>query len=111
MRLWYNASVFARADRREWAVLGLLALAWALLAAPLLHRVAHAHGHAHHHGEELPPSQHGQGSLEHQQATFLATPAAAPPVFVAVRLPRAAVAAPARPALMPRRAVAQAQAP
>jgi hypothetical protein len=103
--------VFSRADRREWAVLGLLALAWALLAAPLLHRAAHAHGHAHHHGDEVPPAQHGHGSLEHQQALFLPAPKLASPVFVAVRRPLASLAVPARPELTHRRAVAQAQAP
>lgn len=92
-------------------MLGLLALAWALLAAPLLHRAAHAHGHAHRHAGDAPAQPHGQGSLEHQLAVFTAPALAAVVSFfvVARRLPR--VAAPRPVVLVARRLVARAQAP
>lgn len=95
--------MFRRADRREWAVLGLVALAWCLLVAPLLHGLTHAHGHAHTHATA--------GNFEHQSLSF--TPPAAPPVLVAVvtRLPLVRDAAPSSPAVEAPRRVEQSQAP
>lgn len=75
-----------RTDRREWAALGLIALGWALLVAPVLHRETHAHGTQHSHGPAAPGTQHGAGSLEHQALAFLSTPAVVSPVGVFFRL-------------------------
>lgn len=83
-----------RRDRRDLALLGLLLLAFGLVVAPLLHRFEHGDGHAHHHhGSSTPDdSRHGEGSLEHQLASFTAPALAVEPVFFAVALaaPRAA---------------------
>ncbi len=57
--------MLARRDRREWAVLGLVALGWCLLIAPVLHRETHAHGTPHSH-------QQGSGNFEHQSIAFVA---------------------------------------
>lgn len=94
--------MFTRRDRVELAVLGLVALGWALVLAPVLHAVEHAHGHAHHHGAPAhapPPGHHADGSVEHQQALFVDPPAA--PVLVATwqPLPRPQPAAPEPPTL------------
>ena len=76
--------MFSRADRREWAVLGLVALGWCLLVAPALHRETHAEGRKHSHGvpsqQQQQQRNHGEGSFEHQLAVFVA-PASAPIVF------------------------------
>lgn len=80
-----------RSDRRDAAFLGLLVLAFGLVVAPLLHRFEHGDGH-HHHGSRTPDeSRHGEGSLEHQLASFTAPSLAVEPVFFAVALtqPRA----------------------
>jgi hypothetical protein len=75
-------------DRRDLALLGLLVLAFGLVVAPLLHRFEHRGGHAHHrHGSSMPDdSRHGEGSLEHQLASFTTPSVAVEPVFFAVAL-------------------------
>jgi len=81
-----------RSDRRDAAFLGLLLLAFGLVVAPLLHRVEHGDGHSHHHGSSTPDeSRHGEGSLEHQLASFTAPSLTVEPIFFAVALakPRA----------------------
>ena len=95
--------VFRSADRREWAVLGLVALAWCLLVAPALHRLTHSHGHAHTHATS--------GNFEHQNLSFTAP--AEPPVMVALvtRLERVREARPAEPRVELLRRVEQSQAP
>jgi hypothetical protein len=56
--------MFARRDRVELTVLGLLALTWGLVVAPLLH--SREHGHRHTHGAPVQqPGSHGVGSVEH----------------------------------------------
>lgn len=103
--------MFARADRREWAVLGLVALAWGLLVAPLVHREVHSHaGGKHSHGP-VKSGQHGVGSVEHQAVSFVAAAVMAVPVWVAVSLGDQWVAGPVAVALARLRLVAQAQAP
>lgn len=81
--------MFSRRDRFELAVLGLVALGWALVVAPALHAVEHAHGHRHHHGAPSDASHHGNGSFEHQHALFVDAPTA--PVLVAQWQPLARV--------------------
>jgi hypothetical protein len=104
--------MFSRADRREWAVLGLVALGWCLLVAPVLHRETHVEGRKHSHGAPAQQEKnHGEGSFEHQLAVFVA-PAAAPSVFgdfTALALLQ--VEAPDSPFAAPQRLVAQSQAP
>lgn len=80
-------------------MLGLVALVWALVVAPALHAVEHAHGHQHHHGAPSDGSHHGDGSLEHQHALFVDPPAA--PVLVAQwhALPRVEPRCPEAPSL------------
>lgn len=99
-----------RSDRREWAVLGLMALAWCLVFAPVLHRLTHSHGHRHAHSG-APTDQHGAGTFEHQSVTF--TNVATSPVVTlqlfAVFTPRAL--APVPPELSALRRVEQSQAP
>ncbi len=74
--------MLARSDRREWAVLGLVALGWCLLVAPVLHRQTHVEGTKHSHGVPAQPQRsHGEGSFEHQLAVFVALGEA--PVLVA----------------------------
>jgi hypothetical protein len=102
-----------RADRRELAVLGLVALGWALLVAPLLHRQEHAHGHQHHHGPSSPLKQtedHGAGTFEHQSVAFVS---AAPLSFEGVVLLAQVEpsARPLAPSVELRRRVEQSQAP
>lgn len=79
--------MLSKNDRREWAVLGLIALGWALLVAPLVHRETHAHGTAHSHGPNS-PLKHGDGSLEHQALAFFDAPSLVEPtpVFLALNL-------------------------
>lgn len=55
-------------------MLGLLALGWALLVAPVLHRETHSHGTSHSHGPSS-NQKHGDGSLEHQALAFTQAPA------------------------------------
>jgi hypothetical protein len=86
--------MFSRRDRVELAVLGLVALGWALVAAPVLHTVEHAHGHRHHHGAPGDTAPHGDGSFEHQHVLFVEAPMA--PVLVAQWQPLARVE-PSRP--------------
>ncbi|MGV3624072.1 MAG: hypothetical protein ACO1OB_24860 [Archangium sp.] len=62
-----------RADRRELAVLGLMALAWCLVFAPFIHRFTHAHGHEHAHSGPLHQGPHGAGTFEHQSVSFTAS--------------------------------------
>lgn len=92
-----------RADRREWAVLGLVALAWCLLVAPLLHGLTHAHGHAHTHATS--------GNFEHQSVSFTAP--AEPPTMVALvtRVELRRETPPLIPSVESRRRVEQSQAP
>ncbi len=72
--------MLARSDRREWAVLGLVALGWCLLVAPVLHRQTHLEGTKHSHGAPAQSERsHGEGSFEHQLAVFVA-PGEAPVV-------------------------------
>lgn len=103
--------MLSRRDRREWAVLGLVALAWGLLVAPLIHRETHTHGHSHSHGPAQPSGQHGAGSLEHQALSFVERAPAPAPLFIAtvVRLPAAPVPAWVVPPAL--RRVEQSQAP
>jgi hypothetical protein len=104
--------VLSRADRREWAVLGLVALAWGLLVAPLVHREAHSHaGGKHSHGPAKSGEQHGVGSLEHQAVSFVAAPVVQAPVLVAVAVGVPRVAVPEVVALSRLRRVEQSQAP
>ncbi len=87
-----GVAIVTRSDRRDAAFLGLLVLAFGLVVAPLLHRFEHGDGHAHHHGSTPPEeARHGEGSLEHQLASFTAPSLAVEPVFFAVALnqPRA----------------------
>jgi hypothetical protein len=95
--------VFRRADRREWAVLGLVALAWCLLVAPALHRLTHTHGHAHTHATS--------GNFEHQNLSFTAPPAPLVMVAVVTRLEQVRDARPVAPSVEPLRRVEQSQAP
>lgn len=92
-----------REDRREWAVLGLLALAWCLLVAPMLHRLTHAHGHSHTHATSA--------NFEHQNLSFTAP--SGPPLMVAMvtRLEVAREVRPAAPSVESLRRVEQSQAP
>ncbi len=86
-------------------MLGLVALAWCLLIAPVLHRQTHAHGTGHSHGAP------NTGNFEHQSVTFTAA-AQAPtvaPVLLAVVVREAAL--PATPELSSARRVEQSQAP
>lgn len=99
-----------RADRREWAVLGLVALAWGLLLGPLLHREVHAHGDHHSHGPS-PRLPHGAGSVEHQAIDLTAAPALPQVTFVAYAVRRAPGLAPRPVDLTAKRPVAQPQAP
>ncbi|MEW6431263.1 MAG: hypothetical protein AB1730_07110 [Myxococcota bacterium] len=93
--------MFTRRDRFELAVLGLVALGWGLVLAPVLHAVEHAHGHAHHHGAPASQPRHGDGSVEHQQAVFL-DPPAAPVLGASWRpLPRVEPARPDAPDIAP----------
>jgi hypothetical protein len=81
------AASVTRRDRRDLALLGLLVLAFGLVVAPLLHRFEHGDGHTHHHGSSPPDdSRHGEGSLEHQLASFTSPSLAVEPVFFAVAL-------------------------
>lgn len=86
-------------------MLGLVALAWCLLIAPVLHRQTHAHGTDHSHGA---PSV---GNFEHQSVTF--TAGAVSPVVVPVLLALVVreVAQPVAPELVSARRVEQSQAP
>ncbi len=106
--------MFARGDRREWAVLGLVALAWCLLIAPVVHRETHAHGSKHSHGApgQLPnDGSHGSGSFEHQLVAFVA-PAVAPSLSgTLLVLGQPSLVAPAAPSLRALRRVEQSQAP
>ncbi len=92
-------------------MLGLLALAWCLVAAPLLHRLTHAHGHQHTHSGPVKPGGHGDGSFEHQSVTFTAgaTMPVVTPVLLALVVRDAVV--PQAPALVSPRRVEQSQAP
>lgn len=68
-------------------MLGLLLLAWALLASPLLHSVAHARGHQHHHGPaQAPAAPHAAGSADHLALVALQGEAAWSPPGEAVDL-------------------------
>jgi hypothetical protein len=95
--------VLRREDRREWAVLGLLALAWCLLVAPVLHRLTHAHGHSHTHATSA--------NFEHQNLSFTAP--AEPPVLLAMvmRLELEREVRPEAPYVELLRRVEQSQAP
>lgn len=95
--------MFSRADRREWAVLGLVVLAWCLLVAPLLHRLTHAHGHTHAHASSA--------NFEHQTLSFTAPAETTPLLALVTRLELARVGQPAAPAVEPQRRVEQSQAP
>ncbi len=60
-------------------MLGLVALTWCLLVAPVLHRETHSHGtkHSHQGPGDSRPSQdsresHGSGSFEHFAVSFVA---------------------------------------
>ncbi|MFT3711816.1 MAG: hypothetical protein QM817_29610 [Archangium sp.] len=102
-----------RADRREFAVLGLAVLAWGLLLAPLIHRDVHAHGVAHSHGpakQQLPES-HGVGSLEHQDVALGSAPVVAAPVVVVAALELPVEEQPCAPWVAPQRRVELSQAP
>lgn len=104
--------MLARSDRREWAVLGLVALGWCLLVAPFLHRQTHVEGRKHSHSVPAQPERtHGQGSFEHQLAVFTAPPAA--PVVLAQLTALVSVELPARdaPLISALRRVEQSQAP
>jgi hypothetical protein len=92
-------------------VLGLVALAWGLLVAPLLHRETHAHGHSHSHGPAQPSAPHGGGSLEHQALSFVESPAAPAPVFIATVVTLPAAPGPAWVVPSALRRVEQSQAP
>jgi len=96
--------VLARSDRREWAVLGLVALAWCLLIAPVLHRETHAHGTQHAH-------QHDGGNFEHQSIAFLAPVDGAEVPGVWLALAPVGEVAPRPVVLISQRRVEQAQAP
>lgn len=84
-------------------MLGLLALAWCLVFAPVLHRLTHAHGHQHTHRAD--------GTFEHQSVVF--TQAPTPPLVAPVLLALVAgeAVAPEVPELISPRRVEQAQAP
>ncbi len=84
-------------------MLGLLALGWCLLVAPLLHRFVHAHGVDHTH-------QAG-GSFEHQDLHFTAPPQL--PALAALVYPvvQPGLTRPTAPTLRAARPVAQPQAP
>jgi hypothetical protein len=110
---WYVPDLMlARSDRREWAVLGLVALGWCLLVAPLLHRQTHVEGTKHTHGAPAQSERnHGEGSFEHQLAVFVAPPAA-PVVFGDfTALASLELRAPRAPWIVELRRVEQAQAP
>ncbi|MFZ5439284.1 MAG: hypothetical protein ACOZQL_04705 [Myxococcota bacterium] len=103
--------LLARRDRREWAVLGLVLLAWGLLVAPLVHRESHAHGHRHSHGPTQPSSPHGAASLEHQALSFVEGPATPTPIFLASLLVVRPELVPQTPERRVHRRVEQSQAP
>ncbi len=92
-----------REDRREWAVLGLLALAWCLLVAPVLHRLTHVHGHSHTHATSA--------NFEHQNLSFTAPAEPPPMVAMVARLELVREVRPAAPSVELLRRVEQAQAP
>ena len=105
------STVFHRRDHREWALLGLLALSWALLVAPVLHREAHAHGdHGHRHGPTA-PLKHGEGSLEHQLLAWVDAPAVVMPSGVWVPVVRKVERVPGAPDVGQRFSVARPQGP
>lgn len=95
--------MLARSDRREWAVLGLVALGWCLLVAPVLHRETHAHGTPHTH------QQHA--NFEHQSIAFVAPvdQVEVPGVWLALAAP--VEAAPRAVTVRSQRRVEQSQAP
>jgi hypothetical protein len=85
-------------------------LAFAFVAAPLLHRAQHAHGDDHHH--HAPAQQrHGDGALEHQQLAFTSAPLVASPTFFALAVATVSNRAAAAPSLSPRWNAAQPQGP
>ena len=92
-----------REDRREWAVLGLLALAWCLLVVPLLHRLTHAHGHSHTHASSA--------NFEHQNLSFTAPAEPPPMVAMVLRLEVVLEVRPVAPSVELLRRVEQSQAP
>ncbi|MBL9039619.1 MAG: hypothetical protein JNG84_13975 [Archangium sp.] len=57
-------------DRRDFACIAAALLAWALLVAPLIHQLGHAHVHA-----------HAAPALEHHQVA-LQTPVAPPEIHL-----------------------------
>ncbi|MGV3623568.1 MAG: hypothetical protein ACO1OB_22300 [Archangium sp.] len=99
--------MLSRVDRREWAVLGLMALAWCLVAAPLLHQLTHAHGHRHTHNAPVQQA----GNFEHQSVAFTQAPPMPQlaPVLLAMAVEEVPV--PSMPWLISARRVAQSQAP
>lgn len=104
--------MLSQRDRREWAVLGLVALGWCLLVAPLLHRQTHVEGTQHTHGAPAQSERtHGDGSFEHQLAVFLAPPAAPALFGDLTALAALDLAVPATPWRVAPRRVEQSQAP
>src|SRR4051812_27750652 len=103
--------MFSRADRRELAVLGLVALSWCLLVAPVLHRETHAAGRKHSHGLPSQQRSHGEGSFEHQLAVFVAPPASPVVLGSFGALALLVLDPPLAPLGERRRSVAQARAP
>lgn len=100
-----------RVDRRELAVLGLLALAWCLVVAPVLHRLTHAHGHQHTHTTPVKQQGHGDGTFEHQSVTFTAAAAAPTLTLQLVALATQPALTPTPPDLAALRRVEQPGAP
>lgn len=92
-------------------MLGLLALAWCLVAAPMLHRLTHSHGTQHAHGGPVKPGGHGDGTFEHQSIAFTSAPAQPVVAPVVLALVQREAVAPEAPSLISSRRVEQSQAP
>lgn len=86
-------------------MLGLMALAWCLVVAPMLHRLTHAHGHQHTHSGPV------QGSFEHQSVMFTQAPTMSFVAPVMLALVVREVGVPEVPELISARRVEQSQAP